>query len=179
MDKRWLKTSLTVSVIVVMVLLLYLVNYLFSDDDSVEKNNLDQKIIENTIKLDSDIDEAKLNRYVIAFNSNCANISLLYKNKLGSNDIDSNIKITTVLNFFLSENKLSKTKNGYILNDTNMEDIKKLYFQIFNEEVDINKTMGNCPKIKKINNSYYIDDCICDIISKVDIHFFFIIIIYF
>ena len=69
MDKRWLKTSLTVSVIVVMVLLLYLVNYLFYDDDSVEKNNQDKKIVENTIKLDSNSDEAKLNRYVIAFNS--------------------------------------------------------------------------------------------------------------
>ena len=79
MNKRWLATSFTISVIVVLILLLYLVNYISSKGEF--NNNNDSKIIENNIKLDSNSDEAILNDYVVAFNNNCSNMSSFYKSK--------------------------------------------------------------------------------------------------
>ena len=169
MNKRWLATSFTISVIVVLILLLYLVNYISSKGEF--NNNNDSKIIENNIKLDSNSDEAILNDYVVAFNNNCSNMSSFYKNKTNFNEIDSNVKITTILNLFIKNENIENGYKKYILNDSQIENIKSLYHQIFNENLFLDKVTGTGPKIKKIKNSYHIEECECDLKNKVVLHF--------
>ena len=125
MEKRWLKTSLTVSIIVVLVLLLYLVNYLFSNDEFDNSKNADDKIIENNIKLNENSIEALLDSYVNSFNNNCCNISSLYKSKMYFKNIDSNIKLTTILNIYINENNIDTSE--YKLNDQQVVNIKEMY----------------------------------------------------
>ena len=146
MNKRWLATSFTISVIVVLILLLYLVNYISSKGEF--NNNNDSKIIENNIKLDSNSDEAILNDYVVAFNNNCSNMSSFYKSKTNFNEIDSNVKITTILNLFIKNENIENGYKKYILNDSQIENIKSLYHQIFNENLFLDKVTGTGPKIK-------------------------------
>ena len=134
MEKRWLKTSLTVSIIVVLVLLLYLVNYLFSNDEFDNSKNADDKIIENNIKLNENSIEALLDSYVNSFNNNCCNISSLYKSKMYFKNIDSNIKLTTILNIYLNENNIDTSE--YKLNDQQVVNIKEMYRNIFNENIN-------------------------------------------
>ena len=169
MEKRWLKTSLTVSIIVVLVLLLYLVNYLFSNDEFDNSKNADDKIIENNIKLNENSIEALLDSYVNSFNNNCCNISSLYKSKMYFKNIDSNIKLTTILNIYLNKNSIDTSE--YKLNDQQVVNIKEMYRNIFNENINLNKVSGNCPKIIKSKDRYYLDNCKCDNKDKVVLHF--------
>ncbi len=169
MEKRWLKTSLTVSIIVVLVLLLYLVNYLFSNDEFDSSNN-DSKVIENNIKLNDNSIEALLDSYVNSFNNNCCDISSLYKSKMYFKNIDDSIKLTTILNLYINDNNIDK-KDEYKLNIEQINSIKEMYHNIFNENINIDKISGNCPKIKKSKGTYFLDNCKCDNKNKVVLHF--------
>ena len=152
MDKRGLKTSLTVSIIVMFVLCIYLVYYITNNYDKSVKNN-DNTIVENN---SNDADILLLERYVDAFNNNCVDMKNFYGNKTLISDIDSNIKLTTVLN--LSNNYTKKY-------------IESQYKKVFNEDIDISKVTGTCPKISYNNNIVSKMDCECKNKSGVVTHF--------
>lgn len=147
MDKRGLKTSLVVSIIVMCILCIYLVYYITSQYDH-STNNTANKIVENS----KSADILLLERYVDAFNNNCVDMKPFYSGKTLISDIDSNIKLTTILNM---SNNYSK---NYIENE---------YKKIFNEDISIDKVTGTCPKIRYNNNSISKLDCTCKVKSGV------------
>ena len=147
MDKRGLKTSLVVSIIVMCILCIYLIYYITSQYDH-STSNTSNKIVENS----KSTDVLLLERYVDAFNNNCVDMKPFYGGKTLISDIDSNIKLTTVLNMINSYNK------SYIENE---------YKKIFNEDISIDKVTGTCPKIRYNNNSISKLDCTCKVKSGV------------
>lgn len=147
MDKRGLKTSLVVSIIVMCILCIYLVYYIASDyDHSI--NNTTNKIVENS----KSADVLLLERYIDAFNNNCVDMKPFYNSKTLISDIDSNIKLTTILNM---SNNYSK---NYIENE---------YKKIFNENINIDKVTGTCPKISYNNDKVTKLECTCNTNSGV------------
>jgi len=141
MDKQGLKTSLIVSVVVMIILCIYLVFYIVSQYNSTTNTN-NSKIVENS----NSADILLLERYVDAFNNNCVDMKSFYTGKTLFSDIDSNIKLTTILNM----------NNNY-----NKNYIEAEYKKIFNEEVDINKVTGTCPKISYNDDKVNKFDCTC------------------
>ena len=141
MDKRGLKTSLVVSIVVMCILCIYLIFYIISQyDHSI--NESDNKVVENS----NSADVLLLERYVDAFNNNCVDMKSFYTGKLLVSDIDSNIKLTTVLN---------------MINNYNKSNIEVEYKKVFNEDIDINKVTGTCPKISYDNSEITKLDCTC------------------
>ena len=147
MDKRGLKTSLVVSIVVMCILCIYLVFYIITqyDHSTTEKDN---KIVENS----NNADILLLERYIDAFNNNCVDMKPFYTGKTLISDVDSNVKITTVLNM----------NNNY-----NKNYIESEYKRIFNEDIDINKVTGTCPKISYNNEKVIKLDCTCNTRSGV------------
>lgn len=141
MDKRGLKTSLVVSIIVMCILGIYLIFYIISQYDH-SNNEKDNKIVENS----NSTDILLLERYVDAFNNNCVDMKPFYTGKTLISDVDSNIKLTTVLNM----------NNNY-----NKNYIESEYKKIFNEDIDINKVTGTCPKISYNTDKVTKLDCTC------------------
>ena len=76
MDKRGLKTSLVVSIIVMCILCIYLVYYITSQYDHSTSNTAN-KIVENS----KSADILLLERYVDAFNNNCVDMKPFYSGK--------------------------------------------------------------------------------------------------
>ena len=141
MDKRGLKTSLVVSIVVMCILCIYLIFYIISQyDHSI--NESDNKVVENS----NSADVLLLERYVDAFNNNCVDMKSFYTGKILVSDIDSNIKLTTVLN---------------MINNYNKSNIEVEYKKVFNEDIDINKVTGTCPKISYDNSEITKLDCTC------------------
>ena len=141
MDKRGLKTSLVVSIVVMCILCIYLTYYVISQyDHRININN--NKIIENSIETDVLL----LERYIDAFNNNCVDMKPFYSAKTLISDIDSNIKITTILNMSNNYNK------NYLENE---------YKKVFNEDINIDKVTGTCPKISYNNDKVTKLDCTC------------------
>ena len=147
MDKRGLKTSLVVSIIVMCILCIYLIYYITSQYDH-STSNTSNKIVENS----KSTDVLLLERYVDAFNNNCVDMKPFYGGKTLISDIDSNIKLSTVLNMITSYNK------SYIENE---------YKKIFNEDISIDKVTGTCPKISYNGGNVTKLDCICNTNSGV------------
>ena len=147
MDIRGLKTSLVVSIVVMCILCIYLVFYIFSEysNSSRESNN---KIVENS----NSPDILLLERYVDAFNNNCVDMKPFYTGKTLFSDIDSNIKLTTILNMNSNYNK---------------NNIEVEYNKAFNESIDINKVTGTCPKISYDGNKVTKMNCTCNTRSGV------------
>lgn len=141
MDKRGLKTSLVVSIVVMCILCIYLIFYIITQYDH-STNESDNKVVENS----NSADVLLLERYVDAFNNNCVDMKSFYAGKTLISDIDSNIKLTTVLNM----------NNNY-----NKSNIEVEYKKVFNEDIDINKVTGTCPKINYDNNKVTKIDCTC------------------
>lgn len=141
MDKRGLKTSLVVSIIVMCILGIYLIFYIISQYDH-STNEKDNKVVENS----NSTDILLLERYVDAFNNNCVDMKPFYTGKTLISDVDSNIKLTTILNMNINYNK------NYIESE---------YKKIFNEDIDINKVTGTCPKISYNNDKVTKLDCTC------------------
>lgn len=141
MDKRGLKTSLVVSIIVMCILGIYLIFYIISQYDH-STNEKDNKVVENS----NSTDILLLERYVDAFNNNCVDMKPFYTGKTLISDVDSNIKLTTVLNM----------NNNY-----NKNYIESEYKKIFNEDIDINKVTGTCPKISYNKDKVTKLDCTC------------------
>ena len=141
MDKRGLKTSLVVSIIVMCILGIYLIFYIISQYDH-SNNEKDNKIVENS----NSTDILLLERYVDAFNNNCVDMKPFYTGKTLISDVDSNIKLTTILNM----------NNNY-----NKNYIESEYKKIFYEDIDINKVTGTCPKISYNNDKVTKLDCTC------------------
>ncbi len=147
MDNKGLKTSLVVSIIVMCILCIYLVYYFISQYENSITNN-DNKIVENS----NGADVLLLERYVDAFNNNCVDMKPFYSGKTLISDIDSNVKLTTILNM----------SNNYSKNYIETE-----YKKIFNEDISIDKVTGTCPKISYNNNSVSKIDCTCKVKSGV------------
>ena len=145
MDSKGLKTSIVVSIIVMCILLIYLVFYIFDINTNI--NNSDSKIIQNS----TDTDILQLERFIDAFNNSCIQVKDLYTNKTLVSNIDSNIKLTTILNM----------GNNY-----NKKYIEDEYKKLFGEDVNINKTTGTCPKIVYNNNVSKVN-CICSNKEKI------------
>ena len=140
MDKRGLKTSLVVSIVVMCILCIYLVYYVMQQNNN---SNNDNKVVENS----KSTDILLLERYVDAFNNNCVDMKPFYVGKTLISDIDSNIKLTTILNMSNNYNK------SYIENE---------YKKIFNEDISIDKVTGTCPKITYNNGVISKLDCTCN-----------------
>ena len=141
MDKRGLKTSLVVSIVVMCILCIYLIFYITSQYEHNTNQN-DNKIVENS----NSADVLLLERYVDAFNSNCVDMKPFYTGKILISDIDSNIKLTTVLN---------------MVNNYNKKYVENEYKVIFNEDIDVTKVTGTCPKISYDNSRLTKLDCTC------------------
>ena len=147
MDKRGLKTSLVVSIIVMCILCIYLIFYIATQYEHNTNEN-DNKVVENS----NSADVLLLERYVDAFNNNCADMKSFYTGKTLFSDIDSNIKLTTILNL----------NNNY-----NKNYIESEYKKVFNEDIDITKVTGTCPKISYNNEKVTKLDCACNTKSGV------------
>ena len=141
MDKRGLKTSLVVSIIVTSILVIYLMLYIINLYN--DTNDTNKKVVENS----NSIDILSLERIVDAFNSNCTDMKNFYNHKTLVTDIDYNIKLTTILNI---------NNNNY-----NKDYIEKEYNKIFNENININNRLGTCPKIEYYNNQIIKLACNC------------------
>ena len=142
MDKRGLKTSLVVSIVVMCILCIYLIFYIVSQYDH-STNGSDNKVVENS----NSADVLLLERYVDAFNNNCVDMKSFYTGKTLIGDIDSNVKLTTVLN---------------MVNNYTKKNIENDYKIVFNEDIDINKVTGTCPKISYDGDKVAKLGCTCN-----------------
>ena len=141
MERQGLKTSLVVSIIVMCILGIYLVFYVV-DSYGQSINTNDNKIVENG----NSVDLLFLERIVDAFNKNCVDMKPFYTGETLISDVDTNIKLTTVLN---------------VNNDYDKKSIESLYKNIFNEDIMLNKVNGTCPKIDYNNGKVNKVNCTC------------------
>lgn len=141
MDKKGLKTSLVVSIIVMCILCVYLVFYIV-DSYAYSTDTKDNKIVENG----NSVDLLFLERIVDSFNKNCVDMKPFYTGETLISDVDTNIKLTTVLN---------------VNNDYNKKSIESLYKNIFNEDIILTKVNGTCPKIEYSNGKVNKMNCKC------------------
>lgn len=151
MNKSGLKTSFVVSIIVMIFLGIYLIYYFINKDEIDNTKNSYTDIVEKN----NDVDILLMQRYIDAFNKNCIDMKSFYAGKTLIKDIDSNVKLTTILN--LNNNYDKK----YIENE---------YYKLFNESITLDKVTGTCPKLE-YNNKVNKIDCTCNVKSGVVIRF--------
>lgn len=147
MDKRGLKTSLVVSIVVMCVLCIYLVFYIVSSYGN-STNKTDDSIIENG----NSVDLLFIQRVIDSFNNNCIDMKPFYESNTLMSNVDSNIKLTTVIN---------------LINNYDSKSIESTYKTVFNENIVLDKVSGTCPKIDYKNGSINKVDCTCNTDSGV------------